>query len=195
MFSKLMGLRTGRLRFTPAHPEDAERICALIDPATLSNFSFFSRPFSLDDERKYLERMDRSTHDHIYLIEEIVADAPEDRRLLGSIGLHELDDANRTARLGCIIYRKEDRDRGYGSEAIRIMLRLAFDRLLLHKIYVQFFASRGEGEIEHWRKKGFVVEGTLREEYRLGDVWKDMIRMSIIEHEWQAKYGPTSSHP
>ena len=187
MFSELMGIRTGRLRFTPAHPEDAERILEAIDPATLTNFSFFSKPIGLDDERRYLARMDRSLTDHLYLIEEIVKPVPEERRLIGSIGLHEFDDHNRSARLGCIIYRKADRGRGYGGEAIKLMLTLAFTRLKLHKVYIQFFASRGQHEIDHWMRKGFMVEGTLREEYHLNDVWHDMIRMSILRREWEAR--------
>jgi RimJ/RimL family protein N-acetyltransferase len=187
-----MGISTGRLRFTPAHPEDAERILEAIDPSTLTNFSFFAKPVGLEDERRYLERMDRSTHDHLYLIEEITRSEPEERRLIGSIGLHELDDVLCATRLGCIIYRKADRGRGYGGEAIRLMLDIAFTRLHLHKVYIQFFASRGAHEIVHWQKKGFTVEGTLREEYRLGDDWKDMIRMSMLDREYEAKYGPKS---
>jgi len=181
MFLKLMGIRDGRLRFIRAHVEDAQRALAAMDQNSLKNFAIFSKPVTLDDERRYLERMEKSHVDHVYLIEHL-----DDGRLLGSIGLHELDEINRSARLGCMIYHPDDRGKGHGSHAIKLMLRAAFTRLDLHKIYVQILANHGGRALDWWQRLGFTVEGTMREEYFLNDAWRDMLRLSILRREWEA---------
>lgn len=180
MLAKLLGVRSDQLRYVSAHPSDAERVLEALDPASLKNFSFFSKPVTLEDERRYLARMEKSHADHVYLIEDL-----SDGRLIGSIGLHELDEVNRSARLGCMIFRPEDRGKGHGSRAIKLMLRLAFTQLGLNKIYVQILATHGNRAIDWWTRLGFAVRGVLIEEYFLDGAWCDMLRLSILRREWE----------
>lgn len=166
----------------PAAPSDAERIVAAMRPESTQNLAFFEEPITVERERAYLERM-RSSRDSVIMLVEHV-----DERLLGTIGLHEIDAEMRTARLGMIIFDPADRGKGYGSYAIRCMLAYGFVQFGLNKIYLNVFVENERGR-RLYAGLGFKVEGTLRQEYLLRGQYHDLVRMSMLAGEWQALYG------
>ena len=77
---------------------------------------------------------------------------------------------------------------GYGTEAARLMLRLAFERIGLHRVGLSVFAFN-ERAIRSYQKAGFRVEGRLREAIaRDGRYW-DEIQMGVLRDEWLAAAG------
>ena len=72
---------------------------------------------------------------------------------------------------------------GYGTEAARLMLWLAFERIGLHRVGLSVFAFN-ERAIRSYEKAGFRVEGRLREAIaRDGRYW-DEIQMGVLRDEW-----------
>jgi RimJ/RimL family protein N-acetyltransferase len=55
-------------------------------------------------------------------------------RAIGNCGLHEVDLANRRTVVGIMIGEPEARGRGYGTEAMRLLLDYAFTVLGLHSV-------------------------------------------------------------
>ena len=65
-------------------------------------------------------------------------------------------------------------------------LRLAFDRLHLHRVYLDVFSFNPRAE-RAYLAAGFTREGALRDAIRDGDGYADDILMSILEDEWRAR--------
>jgi RimJ/RimL family protein N-acetyltransferase len=86
------------------------------------------------------------------------------------------------------------RDRGLGSEAIRIFIGYGFEGLGLHRISLDVLAFNPRAR-RVYEKVGFVTEGVLREEHRWGDQWIDDILMSILDHEWRRHRGRPAPAP
>lgn len=151
------------------------------DPDIVGNIAAFSgRAFTRDDELAYVRRTLASTADVVFSIEEAATG-----RYVGQVGLHQIHERSKVGRLACIIAKRGDMGRGFGTGAVRCMLDHAFDTLGLHKAWLMLFRHNERGRSIYGRI-GFVEEGVLREEYFHHDGWYDMVRMSMLAREWKA---------
>ncbi len=74
--------------------------------------------------------------------------------------------------------------KGYGADAMRLILRYAFTELNLHRVSLGVFAYN-QRAIESYKKVGFVLEGRVRHEMRRnGQSW-DTLYMGILRDEWE----------
>jgi RimJ/RimL family protein N-acetyltransferase len=103
---------------------------------------------------------------------------------VGVISLTNISQANASADLSVIVGDEKDRDRGLGTEAIRIILRYAFEDSGLNRVGLSVF-DFNEPAIHAYEKLGFKTEGRLRQAIRRGESFHDAILMSILAHEWR----------
>lgn len=107
---------------------------------------------------------------------------------LGEIVLNDIDthDANANLRLAL---RPGQRGRGWGSEAISLVLAHAFAEppygLGLHRVSLDVLSINPRARILY-ESLGFVEEGRLREAHRDGDFWCDAIVMAVLEDDYRA---------
>ena len=103
---------------------------------------------------------------------------------IGVISLMNLSKANASADLSIIVGAAEDRDKGLGTEAIRVILRYAFEELGLDRVALSVFEFN-EPAIRAYEKLGFQKEDRIpRAVYRDGE-WQDAILMRILASEWR----------
>ena len=110
--------------------------------------------------------------------------------LVGSISLHNIDHLNRNAYIGIFIGGEEQRGKGYGAEAIRLILNYGFKTLNLHSINLTVHADNYAG-VACYKKVGFREVGRLPEVLFINGTYVDKIYMSILEHEFLSGHGPT----
>lgn len=84
---------------------------------------------------------------------------------VGNIKLGPIDWIHKLADVGVLIGDKASWGKGYATEAIRLVVRLAFQGLNLHKLTAGYYADN-KGSKKAFSKNGFVVEG-LRRKHRL----------------------------
>jgi len=108
---------------------------------------------------------------------------------LGEIVLDGIDDVVRSAGLS-LAMRPGYRGRGYGTEAIQLMLGLAFDGLGLHRVELDVLSINTRAT-SLYENLGFRVEGRKRDAYRDGDGFCDGIVMALLEDEFRAGQIPT----
>jgi RimJ/RimL family protein N-acetyltransferase len=111
----------------------------------------------------------------------------ENERLIGEIGLDEINWIHRSSYVGISIGERHDWGKGYGTDAMRVMLRYAFAELNLHRVNLTVFDYNPRA-IRSYQKAGFVEEGRSRQElHREGRRW-DVIYMGILRSEWEKLY-------
>lgn len=109
-----------------------------------------------------------------------------ERKRIGSIGLDGIDWSNRNACVGIGIGDKDYWGKGYGTEAMQLILSYAFTELNLHRILLQVFEYNPRA-IHSYEKCGFRIEGREPEIMnREGRRW-DVINMGILRSEWEAQ--------
>jgi RimJ/RimL family protein N-acetyltransferase len=107
-------------------------------------------------------------------------------RYIGHVRLTVFSWSDGDARLAIGIYDRRFWSAGYGSEAIRLLLRYAFDDLGLHRVDLLVIAYNARA-IRAYEKCGFVREGVLRESALVDGVRHDDILMSILEPEYRTR--------
>lgn len=106
-----------------------------------------------------------------------------DGHLIGICGLYNTDEVARTASLGIIIGDKAYWGRGYGREAVSLLVDYGFRMLNLHRIYLDVHA-RNERAIRAYRAVGFAEEGRLRQHVWSAGDYDDLIYMGVLREEW-----------
>jgi len=104
---------------------------------------------------------------------------------IGGVGLHRISIENRDAFLGITIGDKNCWSHGYGTDAIIMLLRFAFDEINLNRVWLTVHEVNLRG-IACYRKCGFIEEARLRQNrYRAGRYW-DTIVMGVLADEFRA---------
>jgi RimJ/RimL family protein N-acetyltransferase len=134
---------------------------------------------SLEDEK----RQDR-------LFPFVIRTLAEDR-LIGFADLEINDWSQRNAWIGIGIGQRQDWGRGYGTDAMRLLMRFGFAELNLERLTLGVFAYNERAQ-RSYIKAGFAVEGRQRERLRRGSRRYDMIFMGALRDEWQAQMRATA---
>ena len=112
-----------------------------------------------------------------------------DGQLIGQCALFQFDEVAHTAMLGIGIGDKSYWGRGYGGEAIRLLLDYAFRLRNLRRVWLSV-NSTNERAIRAYRACGFVEEGRLRQHVWSNGAYIDLVYMGLLRTEWQSTARP-----
>jgi len=104
-------------------------------------------------------------------------------RAIGNCGLHEVDLANRRTVVGIMIGEPDARGRGYGTEAMRLLVDYAFTALGFHSVMLMVFEYNNAGR-RCYEKVGFREIGRRRESRWYNGRFWDEIHMDILATEF-----------
>jgi RimJ/RimL family protein N-acetyltransferase len=110
--------------------------------------------------------------------------------LIGFVALHSIEWNNHAGVLSIGIGEAEYRGKGYGSDALRLALRYAFDELNLERVGLDVI-SNNEAAIRAYERIGFRREGAMRHAVLRDGVWHDRLIMGILRHEWPGWSDPS----
>ncbi len=105
---------------------------------------------------------------------------------VGNIDISGASPEDRWGWLGVLVGETSHRGRGFGSDAIRTLLRFAFDEMNLEVVRLQVW-SFNERAIACYRRRGFVEEARLRSDIYAEGRWYDNVVMSVTRDEFHAE--------
>jgi RimJ/RimL family protein N-acetyltransferase len=108
-------------------------------------------------------------------------------RCVGEVVLNMWSPDNRSCNFR-ILLTAAGRDRGLGTQAVRLTVGYGFEQLGMNRISLSVFDHNSRGR-RAYEKVGFVLEGTRREALRFGETWIDDHDMAILAAEWQKHRG------
>ena len=115
-----------------------------------------------------------------------------DDRLIGFVNLDIDAWTHGEAWVGIALGEREDWGKGYGTDAMRVILRYAFTELNLHRVSLNVFEYNPRA-IRSYEKAGFLAEGRRRQALNRGGRRWDIIHMGILREEWKQVNGEISS--
>ena len=137
-------------------------------------------PFSLMQEERWYERLQaRIERNEVVVLALETAEGVH----IGSVGLENIDWKERSAALGIVIGKKDYWGQGYGTDAVRTMLRLAFAEMNLHRVYLQVDDDNERG-IHCYEKCGFKREGRMRDCVFREGRYHSQLLMSVLSSEF-----------
>lgn len=112
------------------------------------------------------------------VVQMIICDAVTNRPF-GSVYIRDIDRENNKAEYGIFIGEDDARGRGMGTAAAKLMLRYCFQEEGLHRVYLRALASNLQA-IRSYEKAGFVREGLLKDDVRIGGEYFDIQWMAAV---------------
>jgi diamine N-acetyltransferase len=154
--------------------DDLDRVLAWHnDPALYSTLGGQFRYVSRESEAEWLRRR-LEARDEVNLAI-CLSDCSEH---IGNVYLRNINWIDRNCELHTFIAAKEHRGKGYGSTAVRLIVKHAFEDLGLMRIYLSVLVSNSSA-IASYQKCGFVTEGRLRKHTLKAGVLQDMLVMGL----------------
>jgi len=170
-----------RVRLRAIEKNDLPHFVAwLNDPQVRRNLLIY-QPLSIPQEEKWFEDILTRPVDEQPLCIEIKSG--NSWQLVGNTGLFNIDLHDRSAEIGIFIGDKEAWDKGFGGEAMRLMVGHGFMDINLNRIYLRVFETNPRGT-HCYEKAGFKHEGRLRQARFHEGHYIDMLMMSILKSEW-----------
>ena len=105
-------------------------------------------------------------------------------RLIGFVALDGINWPHGDSFVGIGIGDRAYWGRGYGTDAMRVLLRYAFTELNLSRLSLNVF-SYNQRALRSYEKAGFVVEGRQRQALQRDGQYHDLIFMGVLRDEWR----------
>jgi RimJ/RimL family protein N-acetyltransferase len=176
-FKKLVGKKC---YLSPIEINDAEKFTEwLNDMEILLNLQLYSSVISLENEKAFLNNLSK---DHNYSIIDL-----ETEELIGNCGFMDTDHINRTSEVGIFIGNKKIWNKGYGTEALSLLIDYGFKALNFHNIMLRVY-EYNKGAIKKKKKIGFKFIGKRREALYRNLEKHNIVYMDILPNEFYEKW-------
>lgn len=150
------------------------------DFGTTRTLGIAMQPVTLEQETVWYDRGATDETQYGFTIYERATWRP-----IGNCGLFDVDLRHRRAQVGIMIGASEMRGRGYGTEAMRLLLDFAFIALGLHSVMLSVYAYN-PAAYRSYQKAGFREIGRRREaRWYNGRFW-DEIFMDVLASEFES---------
>ncbi len=106
-------------------------------------------------------------------------------RHIGNIKLGPINNIHSFADVGILIGEKDCWEKGYATEAIKLIVEYAFNKLNLHKITAGCY-SPNKGSINAFKKAGFLQEGIRRQHCYFKGKYVDDVILGFINPKRKA---------
>lgn len=146
--------RGPRVHLRPVRPDDLESIIRWTNDPELRELMEGEYPEEPGEGRRWYQRTLRDRRSRQFIIE------TRDGLAIGDIALGEISWRAREAELRIRIGEKAYWNRGYGTEAVQLIVRHAFEDLGLERVYLRVFTFNLRA-IRCYLKSGFRPEGRL----------------------------------
>ncbi len=131
-------------------------------------------PFSRFVLKKYIETAHLDIWDTKQL--RLIIEAKDQNPLMytpvGVVDLFDFDPFHLRAGIGILIANSEYRQKGYASEALKLIIRYTFETLQLHQIYCNIAADNQVSQ-QLFKNAGFVQVGVKKEWLKSVNGWSD----------------------
>lgn len=143
----------------------------LNDLETAQYLHILEQNITLESEREYLKSLSK---EHSYAIVDQQSD-----QLIGNCGITSWDKVHGTAEVGIFIGNQDFRGRGYGSEALYLLLTFAFSYLNIKSVLLRVF-SFNERAVRCYERIGFKEVGRWRSSIEQNGIRHDHIFMDCL---------------
>ncbi len=140
-------------------------------PLEIDDIEVSSRWLAEEDLGEIMGYLPKSLHNQIEWFKTATMDSTKllfaicdnEQNYIGNVALGNINLIDRNADLSVFIADPKARRIGMGSDAVKLILNFAFNRLNLNKVKVRT-SEEYSGAIDFWTNLGFVKEGELRSE-------------------------------
>ena len=167
-----------RIYLSPMSLDDYKIYTRWVNDETLSrglgNLKFL---IGEENEKEWIEREIKGSNYNFSIIDK------KSDTMIGSYGLEVKDSVSRRFHIGGFIGEKEDRGKGYGTEALELVSKFAFEVLNANSLYSGIY-SFNEPSLKSAKKAGYKIAGKFRESYYYNGVFYDEYMVEMTKKDY-----------
>jgi diamine N-acetyltransferase len=167
-------------------PEDIDVLYLWENDPGIWKISNTQTPYS----RYILEQYILNAHEDIYKARQLrlmidLKDSGKKKISIGAIDLFDFDPANKRAGVGILI-DKSARNRGYATEALKLLIDYCFSVLSLHQLYCNISTDNTQS-MNLFTKSGFQTIGIKKDWIYFEHKWNDEYVLQLINNNENGK--------
>lgn len=165
------------LRLRAPEPEDVDILYEWENNMDIWYISNTLTPFSKHTLKKFIE----NSHLDIYEAKQtrFIIELKNENRPIGAIDLFDFDPFHMRAGIGILINSTEDRNKGYATESLQILINYCFIILSLKQLYCNITEDNPES-LRLFIKQGFVITGQKKDWIKSEKVWLTEYFLQLI---------------
>ena len=173
-----------RIKFAPLERKHIDVFLKWFNDPEITQYLLMYKPITRDWEEEWfdaLKHKEDMVHFSIYIL-----DQEEPEKIIGNCAIHNIDAKNRACSCGITIGEKDYQNKGYGSEAMEMLVEYGFNTLNMNRIELSVWEYNTRA-YKAYQKVGFVEEGRKRQARYQNGKYYDEIIMAILREDWEKK--------
>ncbi|SDE67410.1 diamine N-acetyltransferase [Pricia antarctica] len=167
----MLSLKGEHIRLRALETDDLDFLYELENNVTVWEISGTTTPYSRHVLKQYLD----NAHRDIYDVKQLrLCICDKNDKGIGLIDLFDFDPKNHRAGIGIIVLEDKNRNKGVGTEAIRLMMDYAFSTLALRQLFANVLVGN-DASIHLFKKLGFQEVGIKKDWIFSNGRYKDEI--------------------
>ena len=178
----LKKLTGDNIYLSPISVDDVEEYAEMVNDIKVSvglGYLSYTNIIDFESEKEFLISVKKEKRFAVRLL--------ENDELLGNVGFKSVGEIHRTAEMGIMLGNPKYQRKGYGMEAINLLLDYGFSFLNLRNISLNVF-EYNEVAYNLYKKAGFKEAGRLRKAVEIMGKTYDVIIMDMLKEEFQSVY-------
>lgn len=151
----MVSLKGEHIYLRALEPEDLEFVYNIENDTSLWYLSDTQTPYSRFLIKQYLENAQQDIFEAKQLR---LAICNFENDTIGLIDVFDFDIKNKRAGIGILIQNKENRNQGYGKEALELLVNYCFQTLHLHQVYANI-SENNRASLKLFETNGFIKIG------------------------------------
>ena len=172
-----------RVYLRPLEKEDLKYIQKWTNDSEIRRLTGRVTPMSQTSAEEFFEKLNKDSTRVWFVVV-----LKENDQVVGEAGLLRMFHAWRSTDMSIIIGEKDAWGKGYGTEAILLLLDYAFGCLNFHRVAIGVVEFNKKA-MRFWETVGFKKEGIERDGYYYNHKYYDFVSMSILEDEYRKLHG------
>ena len=127
----------------------------------------------------------KTREDSVYFSIQIIDEEDQDK-IIGNCAIQDINNKNRACSCGITIGETDYQNKGYGTEAMEMLLEYGFNTLNMNRIELSVYEFNTRA-FKTYQKVGFVEEGRKRQARYHNGKYQDEIIMAILREDWENK--------
>jgi RimJ/RimL family protein N-acetyltransferase len=158
----------------PLVSEDLAPLFCWANDTAAARLDFAYRPVDMMTHRQWWDSIGKDPTKVVFAMRKINTPV-----IIGYVQITGINLTHRSAEIGIRIGAEQNRNQGFGKEALQLAVDFCWNHLNLNRVQLIVF-KHNHRAISAYRAAGFKKEGVLRKAAFIGGEWVDVIAMAIL---------------
>ena len=173
-----------RIKFAPLKREHIDIFLKWFNDPEITQYLIMYKPLTRDFEEEWFDTI-KHQEDSVYF-SILLLDQDDHEKIIGNCAIQNINAKNRACSCEITIGEKEYQNKGYGTEAMEMLVEYGFNTLNMNRIELVVYDFNIRA-YKSYQKVGFIEEGRKRQARYHNGKYHDEIIMAILREDWEKK--------